>query len=79
MTDEDDREARLKRLAEDQGLVLQRNANDGPFPDTLRSYMIVDPRRDEVVAGSDLPPFALNLDAVELWLTKRETPEEEGA
>lgn len=71
MTDADKvRENRLRRVAERQGLALQKSRRRDPRALDYGLYWIVDPNTSGVVAGAGPTGPCMNLDQVETWLTE---------
>ena len=69
MSDEKVRENRLRRMAQRQGLALQKSRRRDVRAIDYDRWMIVDPFTNTVVAG-ELNSFrAMTLDQVEAWLT----------
>jgi hypothetical protein len=64
------RENRLRRAAERQGLALMKSRRRDPRALGYGRYMIVDPATNTVLAGELDSPRALDLDAVEAWLSR---------
>lgn len=64
----------LRRMAHQQGLALRRQPHP-PFQRAIGpgGWMIVDPRSNSVVAGTERPGRPnMSLDDVEAWLTRRD-------
>lgn len=70
MTTEKSREARVRRMADRQGLILQKSRRRDPRALGYGGYMLVDASTNSVVAGELDSPRALTLDEVEDWLTR---------
>ena len=69
LTDER-REARLRRMAQQQGYRLEKSRTRNPELLAYGTYRIVEPNRNLLVAGDpNLGSFGLSLDDVEEWLT----------
>jgi hypothetical protein len=72
MSDQTAREAELRRLAERQGLTLQRDPEGGG------GYQLSAPAGETTITGDELHEFKLSLDEVEAILTNDEvTPRAE--
>jgi hypothetical protein len=70
VTSEKVRENRLRRMAERQGLALQKSRRRDPRAMDYGMYMLVDPRSNHVVAGTEHTGRPnMSLDEVEEWLT----------
>jgi hypothetical protein len=70
MTTEKSREARLRRMAARQGLILHKSRRRDPNAIGYGGYMLVNAEMNAVVHG-ELDSFnALSLDDVEAWLTR---------
>lgn len=72
MTDSDDkvRENRLRRMAERQGLQLQKSRRRDPRAYDYGSYQLVDTATNVMAAGNHQTGYGLDLDQVEAWLTE---------
>jgi hypothetical protein len=73
------RENRLRRMADRQGLRLEKSRRRDPRAVDYRKYMIVDQATGAVVAGTGpIGRPAWDLDQVEAWLVSapRERPSE---
>lgn len=68
-TTEKTRENRLRRMAQRQGLQLARSRRRDPRAFDYGGYMLVDVASNAVVAGGSPLPYALDLAAVESYLT----------
>ena len=69
------RENRLRRMADRQGLRLQKSRRRDPRAIDYATYMLIDPSTNTVVAGVGATGRSeFSLDEVEDWLT---TPVEE--
>jgi hypothetical protein len=65
------REARLRRIAERQGLRLQKSRRRDPLALDYDSYQVIDPRSNMVVFGELAGHgFGATLDAIEAYLNK---------
>jgi hypothetical protein len=62
------RENRLRRMAQRQGLMVQKAKLRDPYASGFGTYMLVDERNFVVAMGSP-NGFGLTLDEVEEWLT----------
>jgi hypothetical protein len=62
------REARLRRMAERQGLKLVKSRRRDPLAVDYGRYVIVDPHSNRPVAGEFGSASAMSLDDVEAWL-----------
>lgn len=69
MTAEKVRENRLRRMAERQGLRLEKSRRRDPRALDYGGYMLVEEASGAVVAGESPRPYSLNVDQVEAWLT----------
>jgi hypothetical protein len=70
VTSEKIRENRLRRMAERQGLALRKSRRRDTRAIDYGMYMLVDPRSDYVVAGTEhMGRPNMSLDDVEDWLT----------
>jgi len=81
MTDDDQedkvRENRLRRMAERQGLALQKCRRRDPRALGFGTYRLVDPLRNRVVASiQSMGDYGYDLADVEQFLTEREGPRE---
>lgn len=63
------RENRLRRMAQRQGLELQKSRARDPRALGFGGYMLVEVRRNAVVAGAEGHAYSLTLDEAEHWLT----------
>lgn len=63
------RESRLRRMAERQGLALQKSRRRDPRASGYGTYQLVDVHRNTLVAGDPAAGYGLDLDDVERWLT----------
>lgn len=63
------REARLRRRASRQGLVISKSRSRIPDDPSFGGYMVIDAVVGMCVAGGSPVPFMLDLDAVEQFLT----------
>ena len=63
------REARLRRMAQRQGLKLVRSRRRDPLAADFGRYTLVDPDSDRAVAGELGSTSAMTLDDVEIWLS----------
>ena len=68
MTTDKSREARLRRMAARQGLILQKSRRRDPRALGYGGYMLVDASANAVVYGELDSPNALTLDEAEAWL-----------
>jgi hypothetical protein len=64
------RENRLRRMAERQGLALQKSRRRDPRAVDFGTYMLVDTNSNAVVATVGEDGYGLTLNAIEAWLTK---------
>lgn len=64
------RENRIRRMAERQGLLLQKSKRRDPKAIDYGGYMLVDARTNSVVLGSTSFAFSADLDEVEAHLNK---------
>lgn len=64
------RENRLRRMAERQGLLLQKSKRRDTRAVDFGGYMLVDIQTNGVVLGSGAFAFSADLDDVETYLTK---------
>lgn len=69
MTEEKVRENRLRRMAERQGLRLEKSRRRDPRALDYGGYMIVRAATNTVEAGGHPQPYSLDLDAAERFLT----------
>lgn len=63
------KENRLRRMAERQGLRLEKSRRRDPHALDYGGYMLVDPTNNGVVMGADAYAYSADLDQVEEWLT----------
>jgi hypothetical protein len=68
MTDEKVRENRLRRMAERQGLRLEKSRRRDPRAVDFGTYQLVNARSNALVAGSRSWGYGLDLDEVEAYL-----------
>lgn len=66
--DEKIRENRLRRIAERQGLAVQKSRRRDPRALDYGKYRIIDPEINGVVAGASPWNYSMDLDEVEEWL-----------
>ena len=69
MTSEKVRENRLRRMAERQGMMLQKSRRRDPRAIDFGGYMLVDIQTNGVVLGSGAFPYQADLAEVEAHLT----------
>lgn len=69
MPSEKVRENRLRRMAERQGLALQKSRRRDPRAIDYDMYILVDPSTNTVVAGLVEGRAAFTIDEIEDWLT----------
>ena len=65
------RENRLRRMAERQGLALEKSRRRDPYALDYGTYQIVDPDTSGLVASGLDSGFGMTLDEVEKWLTSK--------
>jgi hypothetical protein len=63
-------EARLRRAAERQGLMLEKSRRRDPRAIDYGMYRILDPRRNVIVFGAHPHDYSLTLGEVEDWLNR---------
>jgi len=63
------RENRVRRMAERQGLVLQKSRRRDERAIDFGGYMLVDAKANFVVMGAEGHAYSATLDQVEEWLT----------
>lgn len=63
------RENRLRRMAERQGLRLEKSRRRDPHALDYGGFMLTDPATNGVVMGADPFAYSADLDQVEEWLT----------
>lgn len=63
------RENRVRRMAERQGLRLEKSRRRDPRALGYGTYQLVDPNRNTIVAGDNERGYGLDLEAVEGQLT----------
>ena len=74
------RENRLRRMAERQGLEIQKSRRRDPRAIDYDRWLIIDARTNAVVAGTEgTPRHGMTLDAVEAYLTGDEWTFTKGA
>ena len=74
------RENRLRRMAERQGLEIQKSRRRDPRAIGYDRWLILDPRTNTVVAGTEgTPRHGMTLDAVEAYLMGDEWTFNKGA
>ena len=74
------RENRLRRMAERQGLEIQKSRRRDPRAIDYDRWLILDARTNAVVAGTEgTPRHGMTLDAVEAYLTGDEWTFTKGA
>jgi hypothetical protein len=74
------RENRLRRMAERQGLELQKSRRRDPRAIDYDRWLILDPHTNTIVAGTKgTPRHGMTLDAVEAYLTGDEWTFTKGA
>jgi hypothetical protein len=61
------RENRLRRMADRQGLALQKSRRRDPHAFDFGTYWLVDPYNNALVAGDE---WGWELDDIEEWLTQ---------
>ena len=66
------RENRLRRRAQRQGLMLQKSRRRNPLALDYGGYWLVDVQHNLVVAGGQGSGYALDLDAVEMFLAQED-------
>lgn len=64
------RESRLRRMAERQGLQLQKSRRRDPRAWDYGTYQLVDVATNAIVAYGNQNGYGLSLDAIEAELTK---------
>jgi hypothetical protein len=69
MTEEKIRENRLRRMAERQGLRLEKSRRRDPRAYGFGTYHLIDPRRNLIVARGLPNEYGLGLDGIEDYLT----------
>jgi hypothetical protein len=69
MASEKVRENRLRRMAERQGLALQKSRRRDPRAIDYGMYTLIDPSTNTIVAGHVEGRAAFTIDEVEDWLT----------
>ncbi len=67
------RENRARRMADRQGLRLEKSRRRDPKALTFGTYQLVDQFRDTLVLGDTRHGYGLDLDAVEKYLSRDET------
>jgi hypothetical protein len=70
LTEEKVRENRLRRMAERQGLRLEKSRRRDPRAIDFGMYMLIDAQTNTVVAGADTGRHSYTLDDVEHYLTQ---------
>ncbi|OHV67896.1 hypothetical protein LCM4576_23550 [Mesorhizobium sp. LCM 4576] len=63
------KENRLRRMAERQGLRLEKSKRRDPRAVDFGGYMLIDTQTNGVVCGSGAFPYSADLDEVERYLT----------
>jgi len=63
------RENRLRRMAERQGLMLQKSKRRDPKAIDFGGYMLIDAATNTAVLGSTSFAFSADLDEIETYLT----------
>ena len=64
------RETRLRRMAERQGLRLERSRRRDPRAIGYGTYRLADPNGNVAVAADRLSGYGMDLDTIETWLTR---------
>jgi hypothetical protein len=75
MTEEDVREARLRRMLQRRGFVLQKSRARDPGAVTYGGYQIVDTNVGGVVGGEGSFGYAFDLDEVAAWIVEHDKGE----
>jgi hypothetical protein len=70
VTEEKIRENRLRRMAERQGLKLEKSRRRDPRATGYGTYMLVDPDRNTIVAGDRNSGYGMSLEEIEKALTE---------
>lgn len=64
------RENRIRRIAERRGMRLEKSRRRDPQAIDFGGFMLIDIRTNSVVLGGSPFPYSVDLDDVELFLTK---------
>jgi hypothetical protein len=75
----DVRENRLRRMAERQGLRLEKSRRRDPRAVDFGGYMLIDITTNRVVLGSGAFPYQADLDDVEAHLTGEQKGQSDAA
>ena len=70
MTEEKVRENRLRRMADRQGLRLEKSRRRDPRAYDYGTYHLIDPYTNSLVAGDTNSGYGLDLDGIERALTE---------
>ena len=68
------REARVRRMIDRQGYLLEKSRRRDPRAVGYGHYRIVDPTTNTVVAGAGRAGYAMSLDEAEAWATEDRRP-----
>ncbi|MBN9053121.1 MAG: hypothetical protein J0H80_04940 [Rhizobiales bacterium] len=63
------RENKLRRMAERQGMILQKSRRRDPRAIDFGGYMLVDAKTNAVVMGADPNAYSATIEQVEAWLS----------
>jgi hypothetical protein len=63
-------EARVRRMIDRQGYLLEKSRRRDPRAVGYGNYRIVDPTTNTVVAGAGRAGYAMSLDEAEAWATE---------
>jgi hypothetical protein len=64
------REARVRRMIDRQGYLLEKSRRRDPRAVGYGHYRIVDPTTNTVVAGAGRAGYTMSLDQAEAWATE---------